>query len=382
MIRKKFGEKISALANNVLRNLVSRSDAEPSGAVSRGAWNTYNGIRRRLAKRSYSPTDTIVLFFASLMRPQSVKRAISNSASSKSGGAGKRYSIIAFSDHHGNLGEQMAWGDYWLKHELIAAMRRRDGIVVAPDMNPDAVIHCFGHFQDLPPAKEHILWIHSHPEKISPRLLKMYDRVCCISKPFCAKIEAMGTPCEWVPIPSAKTLRAGNGGFCGRDAVVFVGNARMPECHRKIVDDMLEVLRRNPKINFKIWGQHYKDLPPGVWQGEYFDNADLGDLYVEAAIVLSDHHSDMAAEGFLNPRILDVAASGGFVISDKNSAIDDYFGASVSQYDGTADGLEALVLKYLGDHSARAAFSQLAQAATARFTYDAVAEKLNGKIKT
>jgi spore maturation protein CgeB len=74
----------------------------------------------------------------------------------------------------------------------------------------------------------------------------------------------------------------------------------------------------------------------------------LEKLYAASRITLTDHHPDMAREGFVSNKVFDILASGGFVISDNNPGIEKIFGNTVPQYE-SAEHLKHLVEFYL-DH--------------------------------
>lgn len=274
---------------------------------------------------------------------------------------------------HGDLGQQMQWGDFWVKQELTAAIAALGGAVVEPFMRPDVMIHLFGGFYDLPPAGEHVLWIHSHPEKLDARFLASYDRVFCISGSECERLRGKGVPCGWLPMATGKRRQAL---AAIAERVVFVGNA-LPNLggHRPVVDDMLAVRARNPAIAFSLWGGLYRDLPPDVLVAESIPYHDLDALYAGSAVVLNDHRPEMRERGFINPRILDVVASGGFVVSDRNAAIGDYLGDAVPQYEG-AEELGEILSQYLDHPERRAARMEPARERVLEYTWERVAQGL------
>lgn len=338
-------------------------------------WRTFQHCRGLLGKRHLSILDKARFLSKLLLRPNSAKRALSYSDSSKVAGA-RRYAIVSFSDMHGNLGQQLQWGDFWIKLELTAAITSLGGVVVEHFMNPDVVIHLFGGFHDLPKADKHVLWIHSHPEKLNYRLLKSYSAVYCISKKECSRISAAGIQCEWLPMATGKRKPRHVGPI--DEGVVFVGNA-LPHLKgsRPVVNDMMAVIAEHPNIKFSLWGGLYEGLPPGIFQGEYIHYHDLDSLYAHSAIVLNDHRPEMRERQFINPRILDVIGSGGFVVSDKNLAIDEMFGDAVPQFENSA-ALYSLVERYLHNPKLRQDTMAPAFAIIKEFTWERVARALMG----
>ena len=354
---------------------LARRHSTPEGVNRTGSgWRSFDRTRRALAGGPLSLAGKIRLGCDMILHPESVKRAVSYHRSSASGGR-RRYAIVAFSDIHGDLGQQMQWGDFWVKQELTAAIAALGGAVVEPFMRPDVMIHLFGGFYDLPPAKEHVLWIHSHPEKLTSSFLSTYDRIFCISRAKCEELERSGVKCGWLPMATGKRLQEQ---ARVEERVVFVGNA-LPGLggHRRVVDDLLAVRAENPEIDFALWGGLYQDLPSGVLVGEYLPYHELDSLYARSAIVLNDHRTEMKEQEFINPRILDVIACGGFVISDRNKVINDYFGDAVPQYEGPEE-LAELLKTYYGHPDRRAERLLRARELVGAYTWQRVAQGLMG----
>ena len=59
--------------------------------------------------------------------------------------------------------------------------------------------------------------------------------------------------------------------------------------------------------DFKVWGNLWEHILPGKYYGgRYWDYRRLGALYASARITLTDHHPDMAREGFVSNKIFDI----------------------------------------------------------------------------
>jgi spore maturation protein CgeB len=249
--------------------------------------------------------------------------------------------VRAYSDFY-SIPRPRVWGDYWFKENLI---REFAGLGYPVDNTaPKILLHLFGEPLRTPPSGLHtILWVHSHPDWITPEILRHYDKVYCISRPFITKMKNMGFEAKFLMMPT--NMRP-----AGKEKeydIVFVGNTKQKTI-RKIVRDM-----GTPPYNVKIWGWGWKGLIPDKWYcGEYYENALLSGLYASARIVLNDHHEDMQREGFINPRILDVLASGGFVISDTVTGMDELLDRSVATYRSSKD-LSETIVRYIEDDAAR-----------------------------
>jgi O-antigen biosynthesis protein len=94
-------------------------------------------------------------------------------------------------------------------------------------------------------------------------------------------------------------------------------------------------------------------LDPIHLRGSSVSNEELPGYYGSAAIVLNDHWQEAGEAGFLNNRLYDVLASGGFVISDAIEGLREEFDDGVVAYRDAAD-LVRLVEHYLDDPVARA----------------------------
>lgn len=253
--------------------------------------------------------------------------------------------VVAYSDFY-DVPQRRVWGDYWFKENLISEFTKAGYPV--DNATPGVLLHLFGEpLERVPSHSYNILWIHSHPDWVSTAVLGRYNKIYCVSKPFTEKIRHLGFDAEWLMIPTAMTPAAAGMKY----GIVFVGNTRQGKA-RKIVRDM-----GTPSCGVKIWGWGWKGLIPDEWYGgEYYEHHLLPGLYSSAGIVLNDHHDDMKREGFINPRVLDVLASGGFVISDRVEAMDDIFSGSVPSY-VTPDELRRLIDVYIRDEEARRALS-------------------------
>jgi len=272
--------------------------------------------------------------------------------------------IVAYSDFY-EVPEPRVWGDYWLKANLLRAFARI-GYPLS-DAGAKITLHLFGEpLSSLSSNTYNILWIHSHPDWISPEILRRYRKIYCISPSFARKIVKRGFDAQFLMIPTAmKPVETEK-----KYDIVFVGNTKKNEL-RKIVRDM-----GRPSCGVRIWGWGWKGLIPDEWYGgDYFENGRLDELYASAKIVLNDHHEDMAREGFMNPRIIDVLASGGFVVSDRACGIEELLDYSVAVYDTPAE-LLTIITNYLKDDIARESLAKKGQARALQFTYEAACAEI------
>lgn len=278
--------------------------------------------------------------------------------------------IIAYSDFY-DIPDPKVWGDYWFKINL-AKEFAKIGYGLS-DQKPAVNLHLFGEpVADIPDDCFNIIWIHSHPDWVTPDILKRYDRIFCISECFAEKIRRMGFDAQYLMMPTnMKPLTRKK-----KYDIVFVGNTKKNGI-RKVIGDL-----GRPDCRVKVWGWGWKGLIPDEWYGgEYYENGKLNELYSSAKIVLNDHHEDMRREGFINPRILDALASGAFVVSDRVRDMESLLGDSVAQYD-TPDELRSLVNTYLRDEKARAERSRRGQDKALQYTFEKACSEISRHIES
>jgi spore maturation protein CgeB len=278
-------------------------------------------------------------------------------------------SVAAYSDYY-DVPDKKVWGDYWLKANLISEFKRAGYPVHS---SPKILVHLFGEpLREISSETYNIIWIHSHPDWITPDLLFKYKKIYCISRPFTQKILDMGADAEWLMIPTNMPYASGEKQY----DIVFVGNTRADR-PRKIIRDMGTLPYR-----IKIWGWGWKGLIPDEWYGgEYYDYERLNELYASSKIVLNDHHDDMRREGFINPRILDVLASGGFVVSDGVRGMEELFGNSVAVYH-TPGELREIIEYYLRNDLERETLAGKGRAIASRYNFREAGLKIIGHIES
>ncbi|MEW6108127.1 MAG: glycosyltransferase [Nitrospirota bacterium] len=279
-------------------------------------------------------------------------------------------SITAYSDYY-DLPEPKVWGDYWFKENLTREFLRI-GYPVDHSV-PGILLHLFGEpDKNISADTYNILWIHSHPDWITPEILRKYRKIYCISEYFIQKITDMGFRSERLMMPTFMTPQKTK----KRYDVIFVGNTKQNRI-RKIIKDL-----GDPSCNVKIWGWGWKGLIPDDWYGgDYYEHAKLNELYAASKIVLNDHHEDMRREGFINPRILDVLASGGFVISDSVTGMDEMLNNSVVTYNSPED-LRRLIEKYLDDDKGRELISKKGQEIALRYNFRSACSEIIRHIRS
>jgi spore maturation protein CgeB len=114
---------------------------------------------------------------------------------------------------------------------------------------------------------------------------------------------------------------------------------------------------------------------------KYYENTGLNELYAASKIVLNDHHDDMQREGFINPRVLDVLASGGFVVSDDVLEINDIMDSCVPTYHSPEE-LHRILDSFVSDNAGREKIVKRGREIALRYTYAACCREIIRHIST
>jgi GT2 family glycosyltransferase len=230
--------------------------------------------------------------------------------------------------------EGETWGDTYFARHLASALRRL-GQQVVIDPKPE-FYRPTGHLDDVVVAlrgltafrpafgQVNLGWVISHPEMLSWSEAASYDRLFAASVPWAAKMSSQWgiriDPLLQATDPSQfhPDRARPDTGF----AALFVGSSRMQL--RPIVQQAIEA-----GLQLAIFGGGWSGLIPDKFvRGAFMSNADLGAQYRAAGLVLNDHWADMREQGFLSNRLFDAVASGGRVVTDDVTGLDNLFGRS------------------------------------------------------
>ncbi|ROS61812.1 glycosyl transferase family 1 [Frigoribacterium sp. PhB160] len=261
------------------------------------------------------------------------------------------------------------WGDVFFAHDLATALRGL-GQAVVVDNRESSVRPESEHLDDvslvlrgldrvpLHPSAVTVLWVISHPDRVSDEELSGYDLRYAAGRAWAERTTArtglpVGTllqataPERFHPGPVDPELASD---------VLFVGKTR--EVFRPVVRDAVEA-----GLDLSVWGEGWSSfIAPETVRGEFLANDRLPAAYRSARVVLNDHWADMAREGFVSNRVFDAVASGALVVSDEVEGLVDVFGDGVRTY-RTVDDLRRLGAESRAD---RAVEARLAAAAVAR----------------
>lgn len=251
--------------------------------------------------------------------------------------------------HPGPRGD--VWGDTHFIEALASALRRegqdvvtfRHGTHRAPSTAFDDVNLVIRGLDRVhaQPGKVNVLWVISHPELVTVDEIQEYDLVYAASFGWAARMSKLAG------VSVRPLLQATDPGRFRAPAspevdrtIAFVGQARHSE-PRAVVMDAL-ALGAEVKVWGPRWEQHVSD---SMVMGDYFPNEELSAFYSGTALMLNDHWSDMAEQGFISNRLFDIVAAGGRVVSDWVEGIDELFGGLVRTYRSSSELKELLDLE-------------------------------------
>ena len=288
-----------------------------------------------------------------------------------------------------------AWGDFWFARGLARALRPL-GFHVRIDcledwsrpeaLGDDAVLVLRGLSAFTPqPHQVNLMWMISHPLKVAPGEVDLYDRVFVASATYAGALAGVATAPLEVLLQCCDERRFRPDGPAGSDRrALFVGNSR--GVYRSIVREAVE-----SGVDLEIHGGGWDAFlpPPLKAESENLPYGALSARYRAAACVLNDHWPDMQRLGFLSNRLFDAAACGARIVSDPVEGLDALFGDFVTCFDGRtplAELVAGLAAEGPDRQAARDAFAEHIRAehgfaARARRIADVVRERLDARIQ-
>ena len=235
------------------------------------------------------------------------------------------------------------WGDLYFAQEIAEALRKLGHVarvdlrteVLNPNSSQDDVVLVLRGVERIRPQRGalNLLWIISHPGRISKPEMKSFDAVFAASTLWAQKM-AKKTDIKITPLMQATNPAKFNPNVSSPDCdhdVLFIGNTRNE--FRKIIKDAL-VANVNPTVYGRNWDRFISSELIG---GNFIENDEIAAKYRSAGIVLNDHWPDMASEGFYSNRLFDAVASGARVISDQVEGVGEIFQGGVKTYTSPAD---------------------------------------------
>lgn len=240
------------------------------------------------------------------------------------------------------------WGDLYFAQEIAAALirkghkarvDRRTEVINVDSANDDVILVLRGVERiSSQNGAINLLWIISHPSRISKNELKSFDKVFAASMSWSLK-HSKQTGIEILPLLQATNPEKFNPDSGQPDSghnVLFIGNSR--KRFRRIIKDAISI-GIEPKIYGQDWNEFVSDE---LVAGTFVPNSEISAMYRAAGVVLNDHWLDMAKFGFISNRLFDAAASGARVVSDEVQGITALFDGAVQTYK-TPTQLTALI---------------------------------------
>ena len=267
------------------------------------------------------------------------------------------------------------WGDVPYGRDVQRQLERRgvptallvnaEGLSAAA-LRADATLHIFGvRAPRTIQAQINLLWVISHPDRVTESLCEAYDVVFVASDLLLRQLadrvrgpvlslHQATEPERFFPDPTGP-----------RHQLLFIGNSR------RVPRPIIEALR-GPQLDLAVYGGDWTPelLDPKHLRGEWVPNESLRTYYSSAEIVLNDHWGDMRELGIISNRVYDALACGAFVVSDRVPGIDEEFDGAVATYE-TREDLNELLERALADPAGRAAAGARGRAAVlARHTFE------------
>jgi hypothetical protein len=234
--------------------------------------------------------------------------------------------------------ESTQWGDTYFAEDLAVALSElgtsanvlfRDQILQR-ELRENAVVVTIRGVVPMRPVAGaiNILWIISHPAQLTKREMKKFDFVFAASESWAQKNAK-----KW-KVPISTLLQATNSNLFNKSAVpqnrannlLFVGNTR--GIHRSVVRTA-SVIRDDLEVVGKGWEKY---ISRKQIKAQSLTHEQVANEYKNTKVVLCDHWSDMATQGFISNRIFDALACGATVISDYVAGIEKYFNNAVLTY--------------------------------------------------
>lgn len=250
-----------------------------------------------------------------------------------------------------NLREGCQWGDFHYACSLKQAFEQQghhcridcqDTWNSPAALEDDIVIMLRGRHRYA--VKEHqinLLWLISHPDRVTDEELNEYDHVFVASHEYTQKLsERLTTPVSCMyQCTNTKLFQPVQASEAPFSDILFVGSSR--NTYRPIVRDAIDL-----GINISIYGPLWEQfIPPSLIKGEYIPNEQLYHYYSNCGILLNDHWDTMRQEGFLSNRLFDASSCGAFVITDAVLGLDRVFSNYIETYNSPKE-LKEKILYY------------------------------------
>lgn len=220
-----------------------------------------------------------------------------------------------------------SWGDYHFSVALARALARQ-GIDAeisflqnwkqpADKGQVDLVLRGLSNFSEHATkaaiSGPRVMWMISHPDKVSDDELEEYDFVFVASEAWAQKLQTRLKRPEVLPLlQCTEAERFFPEAFdpALRHERLFVGNSR------KVLRNVV-ALAVKEDLPLSIYGEMWEGLAPSTWvRSTNIPNVELATYYASAGVVLNDHWDTMRKAGFVSNRVFDVLACGAPLVTD------------------------------------------------------------------
>jgi O-antigen biosynthesis protein len=177
------------------------------------------------------------------------------------------------------------------------------------------------------PRQINVMWLISHPNRVSLEELEQYDHVFVASRSFAERLARDALkPVQFLPQCTDAGAFFPPGEDAERNGVVFVGNSRL--IMRPVIQAAL-----SSDVRVDLYGDGWRGLvDEQLVKASVVPNELVGNIYRSAEIVLNDHWDDMRRWGFVSNRLFDAVACGATVVSDDVDGLSELFGATVRTF--------------------------------------------------
>lgn len=275
------------------------------------------------------------------------------------------------------------WGDTHFAEALAKALEKQGQRVAIdyhnhhgrPTSYLDDVVLDLRGLDDTQPQPDalNIMWVISHPEKVTQEIVNKFDLVFAAGKKWAEFMtEKSGKNIEYLPqCTDPEVFHPTESDPQFEDRVLFVGSSR--NVLRPIVRDAIAA-----GIDLDVYGGGWHGLIDEKYiKGEFIPNSMLTNAYSSAALVLNDHWEDMREWGFISNRIFDALATGTYVATDDVDGLGDTIKTEMLRVVKTSGDLQQIVTGTQQPEN----FSEVYRYIAANHSFDARAHKLISSIE-
>lgn len=283
--------------------------------------------------------------------------------------------------------DRFFWGDLYYAQSLASALRRR-GQRVAIDFHDfhvrqtsylDDVVLDLRGLDNVKPqiGRVNIMWVISHPEKVTPEIIKEFDIVFAAGKRWANSMsQKSGKLVQYLPQCTDQKLfhpTPVNNEY--KDRIVFVGNSR--GVRRPIVMDAIKA-----GLDISVYGNGWEGLIDDKYiKGRFIPNDRLAEVYSSARVILNDHWKDMRNLGFISNRIFDAGATGAYIVTDAVEDLEQTLVIDNIKKYTSVEELKSIIENWSSSTSPREEREAAAEYIQRYHSFDARAEQLLQSVK-